>query len=63
MNAAGENAAAGDATEEDAAVMRGRAGARVCRSGYRPGSAGAGSRQATSRAQRKRRMRICRVTS
>ena len=33
MDAAGENAAAGDTTEEDAAVTRGRAGARVCRPG------------------------------
>jgi hypothetical protein len=47
-------AAGGDATAELA--ERGRACVRVCRPSSRVGSAGAGSRQATSRAQRKRRM-------
>ena len=56
MNAAGENAAAGDTTEEAAAAMRGRACARVYGPGNRVSSAGAGSKQTASRAQRKRRI-------
>ena len=46
------------AGEDDAAepAERGRACVRVCRPSSRVGSAGAGSRQATNRAQKKRRM-------
>ena len=61
MDAAREDAAAGDAADRDAPAMRGRTGARVCRSGCRAGSAVAGSRQAASRAQMKRRIQSDRL--
>jgi hypothetical protein len=46
----------GGTSGEDAATARGRTAVRMCEPGHRAGSSGAGSRQATSRMKRKRRM-------